>query len=138
MERIVFDTEPLLILFNGEEGAEKVAGYLDRVIDRKLDGYISLVNLTELYYILHRKSEEVAEKEVNDLIGYGVKTVSVDNVWKESARIKSLYSISLADSFAVATAKYLKASLIVGKDKDFLEIEDNKEIRIEKVIKQKL
>ena len=63
---IVLDTQALLILYMGEKGAEHVANLLKQVLDGKIKGYMNVVNLAELYYILSRKSGKMAdEKERN-------------------------------------------------------------------------
>jgi predicted nucleic acid-binding protein len=44
--------------------------------------------------------------------------VDDDSLWREAARIKASYSLSLADAFAVATAMVLKADLVAGLDRE--------------------
>jgi predicted nucleic acid-binding protein len=129
---IVLDTQALLILYMGEEGAENVAGLLKQVLDRKIKGYMNVVNLAELYYILSRKSKKVAEEKERNIRSFGVKIVPVkDNaLWKEAATLKACHSLSLADAFAAATAKNLKSKLVTGTDPEFDRIGD---IQIERV-----
>lgn len=129
---IVLDTQALLILYMGEEGAENVAGLLKQVLDRKIKGYMNVVNLAELYYVLSRKSKKVAEEKERNIRSFGVKIVPVkDNaLWKEAAMLKANHSLSLADAFAAATAKNLKSKLVTGTDPEFDRIGD---IQIERV-----
>lgn len=124
-KKYVFDTQALLIFYLGEEGAEKVADMLQDVLEGKIIAYINIVNLAELYYILARKSEQLAEEKVQNLRGYGLKVVAVVDdafLWKEAARIKANHPVSLADAFAAATAKTKKAILVIGKDSEFDDI----------------
>ena len=72
---VVFDTEPLLVFYMGEEGDTVVEEMLERVVDGDLHAYINIVNLTELYYILHRYSPEAAEEKTRNLRAYGIKVV---------------------------------------------------------------
>jgi PIN domain nuclease of toxin-antitoxin system len=44
--KYVFDTEAILKFYLGEEGAPKVLELLKRVQDKKVEGYISIINLT--------------------------------------------------------------------------------------------
>jgi predicted nucleic acid-binding protein len=83
------------------------------------------VNLTELYYILYRRSPDLAEEKERTLRGYGLVIVPVDDntLWKEAAKMKAKHALSLADAFAVATAKVKKASLLVGQDAEFDDID---------------
>jgi predicted nucleic acid-binding protein len=122
---IVLDTQAVLVLYMGEKGSEKVAGLLGQVVDDKIKGYINVVNLTELYYILARKSRKVADEKEANLRGFGVRIIPAgdDGLWKEAALLKASHSLSLADAFAAATAKVKKARLVTGSDPDFEGIE---------------
>lgn len=129
---IVLDTQALLILYMGEEGSEHVAGLLKQVLDRKIKGYMNVVNLAELYYILGRKSKKVADEKERNVRSFGVKIVPVkDNgLWKEAAMLKANHSLSLADAFAAATAKTLKSKLVTGPDPEFDSIDN---VQVERV-----
>ena len=122
MQGVVFDSQSLLKLYLGETGADEVVRLLREVEQGRLDGWINVVNLAEIYYILHRKSREVAEEKEESLRSYGVKIVPVDSVsplWKRAASLKTEHSMSLADAFAAATALELRAKLVTGADIDF-------------------
>ncbi len=82
---------------------------------------MNVLNLTEVYYILCRLGTEVAEQKLKNLRLYGLKVVPIEDgdLWREAACIKSEHSLSLADAFAVATAKTLKSKLVVGSDQEF-------------------
>lgn len=132
MSSIVLDTQALLILYMDEDGAEHVAGLLKQVLDRKIKGYMNVVNLTELYYILSRKSKKVADEKERNVRSFGVKIVPVkDNaLWKEAAMLKANHSLSLADAFAAATAKTLRSKLVTGADPEFDGIDN---VQVERV-----
>lgn len=132
MSGIVFDTQALLIFYMGEQGAEHVAGLLKQVLDKKIKGYINIVNLAELYYILGRKSKKLAEEKERNIRSFGIKIIPLkDNaLWKEAAILKANSSLSLADAFAAATAKSLKSKLVTGPDPEFDKINN---IKIERV-----
>ncbi len=119
--KYVFDTEAILIFYLGEDGASKVLELLERVQDKKEKGYISIINLTEFYYILYRKSPEIAKQKVENLLSFGLvpSEIKDDDLWREAGKLKALHNIPLADAFAAATANHLKATLVAGKDADF-------------------
>jgi predicted nucleic acid-binding protein len=123
-ERLTFDSEAILAFYLGEAGAEIVRDSLEKVQSGAAEGYINILNLTEIYYILCRVDPALAEEKQRNLRLYGLKIVPVedDGLWREAARIKSKHSLSLADAFAVATAQTLKSQLIVGSDKEFREL----------------
>lgn len=129
---IVLDTQAVLILYMGEKGSEKVAGLLGQVVNGKIKGYMNVVNLAELYYILARKSRKVADEKEANLRGFGVRIVPAgdDGLWKEAALLKASHSLSLADAFAAATAKIKKAKLVTGADPDFEDVEG---IQVERI-----
>jgi predicted nucleic acid-binding protein len=117
----VFDTEVLLAYYLGEPAGKKVENLLRETMRRENTSYLNIVNLMELYYILYRKSPDLADDKEANLRGYGVEIVPVDDdaLWREAARIKAAHAISLADSLAAATAKMKKAKLMIGRDEEF-------------------
>lgn len=123
---VVFDAQALLALYLGEKGAERVEDLLKRVLEGEITGIINAVNLAELYYILARKSSKVAEEKERNLRGYGVKVIPVqdDDLWKNAALLKAKNTLSLADAFALATAKKHRAVLVTGQDPDFKGLKD--------------
>ncbi len=119
--KYVFDTEAILNFYLGEDGAPKVLELLERVQDKKVKGYVSVINLTEFYYILYRKSPDIAKQKVENLLSFGLvpSEIKDDDLWREAGKLKALHNIPLADAFAAATANHLKAVLVAGKDADF-------------------
>jgi len=118
---VVFDTEPLLVFYKGEEGETAVEELLNRVVDGSLKAYINIVNLTELYYILYRYSPDAAEEKTGNLRAFGVKVVPIldDALWRLATTIKSRHPLSLADAYAAATAQATGSKLVVGRDAEF-------------------
>jgi len=120
-DNLTFDSEAILAFFLGEAGSEIVRDNLEKVQNKEIEGYINILNLTEIYYILSRVDPKIAEEKQRNLHLYGLKVVSIhDNgLWREAAKIKCNHALSIADAFAVATAQNLKTKLIVGSDKEF-------------------
>jgi ribonuclease VapC len=127
----VIDTETILAFYLNELGAEKMEDLFRKTLECSEECFLNIVNLTEFYYIIPRKSKRATDEKEKNLRSYGVRIVPVvyDCIWKEAARIKSSHSLSLADAFAAATAKTLKADLVAGFDTEFHGIG----IRIEKI-----
>jgi len=132
---VVFDTEALLAFYLGEVGGEEVMKFLTEVQEGKVQGYLNIVNLSELYYILYRKNPVMAEEKERNLRGFGLEIVPLidDQLWKEAAKMKGKQALSLADAFAAATAKVLKAKLLTSRDEEFRDLE----IPIKRVGKEK-
>ena len=123
-ERYTFDSEPILAFYLGEQAGAVVRDCLEQVKSGEAEGYINIVNLTEIHYILSRVNPELAEEKQRNLRMYGLKIVPVedDGLWREAARVKAKHSLSLADAFAVATAESFKSKLVVGSDEEFKEL----------------
>ena len=120
-ERLTFDSEPLLAFFLGEPGAETVRDYLSKIQNKEAQGFINVINLAEVYYILYRLNPMLADENCRALstLGLTVLPVEDDDLWRNAAKIKAQHPMSLADAFAVATAKTYKAKLVVGSDREF-------------------
>ena len=120
-DHLTFDSEAILAFFLGEAGAELVRDSLEKVQKKEINGYINILSLTEIYYILSRVSLKLAEEKQRNLRLYGLKIVPINDngLWHEAAKIKRDHALSIADAFAVATAQNLKTKLIVGSDEEF-------------------
>ncbi len=123
--KLVFDTEVILKFYLGEKKAEVVKEYLTKVSNGEAEGFMNALNLAEFYYILYRKSAKIAEEKLDNLKHFGIRQVDIkgEALWKEAARIKAGKGMSLPDAFAVATAKELKAKLLIGDDAEFEGLE---------------
>ena len=120
-ERYTFDSEAVLAFYFGEKGGDTVRDLLERVRSGAAEGCINIINLTEIYYILSRLSPELAEEKTSNLRMHGLKVIPVEDnsLWCEAAHVKAKHSLSLADAFAVATAKVYKSRLVIGSDREF-------------------
>jgi len=76
----------------------KVLELLKRVQDKKVKGYISIINLTEFYYILYRKSPDIAKQKVENLLSFGLvpHEIKDNDLWREAGKLKALHNIPLA------------------------------------------
>ena len=121
LERLTFDSEAILAFFLGEIGGNQVIVMLEKIDKGEAEGFINVLNLTEIHYILSRISPKIAEEKQRILRAYGVKVVPIEDngLWREAAQIKCKHSLSLPDAFASATAKGYKTKLVIGNDKDF-------------------
>jgi predicted nucleic acid-binding protein len=119
-ERLVFDTEPLIAHATSEHGKSVVDTYLDAVRDGDVDGFINQVNLTETRYVIGRVSgRKMADRYIGWLFDIGVRSIGVNNLWIDAADYILEYNPALGDSFALATADHVDASLLIGGDSDF-------------------
>ncbi|MDR3283861.1 MAG: type II toxin-antitoxin system VapC family toxin [Treponema sp.] len=115
------------------EGFEAVRDLFNRADAEGITIRMSIVNLIEVYYgcIRKYKSVEAADeimRQVNELPIEVIKTVS-DAVYRETARFKTRYSMSLADAFLCATAKNLAATLVT-KDGEIRPAEQREKLSV--------
>jgi Predicted nucleic acid-binding protein, contains PIN domain len=126
---IVFDAFAILSFLKGEPSSNRVKEYLLKVNSKQAHGYISAVNLCEVYYIVMReKGYEDAEILTTSLRDWGLNVVLADeDMAKMAGQLKSQYPLSLADAFAAATSQKLEACLLTG-DPEFQKLEGKVEI----------
>ncbi|MCL2440593.1 MAG: type II toxin-antitoxin system VapC family toxin [Treponema sp.] len=128
----VLDACALIALFNEEEGADTVEKLMIQAkndIDRL---FMSSIQVMEVYYDrIYVKGIEYANTILESIYTSPIivlHDVSRD-VITEAARFKTSYSMSIADTFAAATAKSLGAPLVT-KDNEMKEAGDAGEFSI--------
>ena len=118
MKKIVFDSYALIALFRQEPGYELVRDLLLKMANDESEGFITAVNVGEIYYMICRKSNtKSAEAAIVAIKQMPVQIIdsSLESCL-EAAAIKAKYALSYADAFAAALTINKKAVLITGDD----------------------
>ena len=128
----VLDACALITLFNEEEGADTVAKLVTNASAGTDRLFINVIQVMEVFYDrIYIKGTEYAEMVLESI--YNSPLTVLHNISREIirdvARFKTTYSMSLADTFAAATAKSLDATLIT-KDSEMKEAEEAGEFSI--------
>ncbi|MDB2262423.1 PIN domain-containing protein [Halorubrum ezzemoulense] len=124
-DRVVFGAEPLIAHADDELGSEVVEEYLDAVAVEDTVGYASYVNFAEIRYTIARKYDrDTADEYLDWLTNLGIKTVDVADTWTDASEYTLKYNPTLGDSFALATAEHVDATLFVGGDDDYDDVSD--------------
>lgn len=124
-DRVVFDAEPLIAHADDEPGSDVVEAYLDAVAVEDTTGYASCVNLSEFRYTIARKYDrDTADEYLNWLEDLGIEVVDVGDAWMGASEYVLQYNPALGDSFALATAEEVEATLLIGGDDDYDEVTD--------------
>ncbi len=124
-DHIVFDAEPLIAHADDEPGSDVVEEYLDAVAVENATGYASCVNLAEIRYTIVRKYDRAtADEYLEWLTDLGIEPVDVGETWMTASEYVLNYNPALGDSFALATAEHVEATLLIGGDDDYDEISD--------------
>lgn len=128
---IVFDTEPLVAHADDEIGSEKVASYLNAVINDVSEGYLHHVNATEVRYVLARKYDrDVADEYLSWLSSIGVAPTGGDKLWGTASDWILDFNPALGDAYALALADRVDGTLLVGADDDYDAIMADKGARV--------
>jgi predicted nucleic acid-binding protein len=122
-DRVIFDAEPLIAHADDELGSDVVEEYLDAVAAGDAFGYACCVNLAEIRYTLARKYDRpTADDYLDWLSDLGIEPVDVGDAWVGASEYVLTYNPALGDSFALAAAETVAATLLVGGDNDYDEI----------------
>jgi predicted nucleic acid-binding protein len=131
--KYVLDACSLIAHFNEEEGAPKVKSIITDAINSNSAIYIHRVNLFEVYYDLLRSGGKDMARDamasVDDFLIHIIDSIT-DELMKEAARFKLSYKISVADAFALATAKLEDATLVTADHHEFDVIDEANELSI--------
>jgi predicted nucleic acid-binding protein len=126
--KVVLDTKPLIKLFAREESWDAVQKILSKIEAEEIEGAISVVTLTEIYYkYFHEERPDLAGTRTEEL-RYAVylKKLEIDEeVAVKAGEFKGKYNVSIADAF-IAAAAYFEGSIIISDDADFKKIPEVK------------
>jgi predicted nucleic acid-binding protein len=128
----MLDACAFIALFNGEQGADVVARLIEEAERGDIKLSMSIIQLLEVYYDrIYVVGEEEAKKRADAIIAGPVSIIDPITypVMYEAGRLKTTYSISLADSIAAAAAKNLSVTLVT-KDSEFEPLEAQGEISV--------
>jgi predicted nucleic acid-binding protein len=116
----VLDACAMIAYLRGEPGADVVAGLLSHP---EHICYAHAINLCEVFYDFVRTSDlRTAKSAIRDLSRVGVHSRRDigRRVWQRVGELKgSIRRVSLADCFAVALAKSLKAPVVTSNHREF-------------------
>jgi predicted nucleic acid-binding protein len=112
-----------LIAFLAKEtgkGHEEVETLFNRAEAMEISIAMSIVNLVEVYYGFIQKLGTVKAADVimNSVMYLPITVIDTISgvVYREAARFKAAYSMSLADAFLCASAKSLSAVIVIKDD----------------------
>ncbi|MBN1165580.1 MAG: type II toxin-antitoxin system VapC family toxin [Methanospirillaceae archaeon] len=119
---ILFDTHALMTLWNNDPGAEIIQNLLKKVDDSMIQGCISVISLTEVYYLTCRVlGNDNARSLTEKILCSSLRIIPVSSEIAIVAGMIKQKEISLADTIIVASAKQVNATVISG-DPHFREL----------------
>jgi len=128
--KVVFDSYAILAYLEGEPEGGQLQRLLREASEGKVECFLSIINLTEVLYIVQRRKGRKAALETLALIeSWPLEIVEATyEICLIASDLKARYRISLADAFAAATAKALNAELMTGDD-EFKPVQGEIKIR---------
>ncbi len=128
--RYVFDTGVLALYFAGDR---RVKQYFVKVFQGKAEGYISELNLAELYYkTIEKLGAQAAETRYMIIRKSKIKILPLnENITRTAAKLKHKYrdKLSLVDCYTLALAKEINATIITT-DPAIKEVKETRTILI--------
>ena len=121
----MLDTSAILALRGDEPGADDVESILRESESGQAEVYASFMTYMEAYYRIWRlEGEESAKRMYAELLSLPIARVGTnDRILLRAGAIKANYGLSVADSWIIASAIEVKASL-VHKDPEFEQVKD--------------
>ena len=128
--QVALDSHALLRLLRDEPGAETVSQLLEKASQRDQAVHMTEVNYAEVQYIIRRKDGDAVWAAIaGELKAAPIEFHPATRPLADlAAGFKARFRLGLADAFAAALAKDMKAELVTG-DPEFKALE--KEIRIQ-------
>ncbi len=124
-KKYFLDTSALLALWNAEKGAEIVERILNQSFQKGFSVLVSFMTYMEAYYRLWRRcNQDVARDFYLRLQTLPITRIDFDeNILLKAAELKATKSLSVADSWIIASAISHQA-ILVHKDPEFEQVKD--------------
>jgi ribonuclease VapC len=123
--RYVLDSFAVLAYLEDEAGADRVNAVLEAARQGLASVWMSIINYGEVVYITEREQGLfAAQRAIAAIDQLPVTVVDADRkLTLSAAKVKAHYSISYADSFAVALGQVRLATVLTG-DPEFRKVEN--------------
>jgi predicted nucleic acid-binding protein len=132
MKHYVFDSYALIAFFRKERSWELIQELLIKMSNNEITGWITTVNIGEIYYMISRKnSAKQADLAIKALLNFPLNIIEADlQLALQAAKLKAAFRLSYADAFAAALTISKKAVLLTG-DQEFLNLKDEKDFEVQ-------
>ena len=130
-KNVIFDSFALIAHFRKEEGSDQISELLSEIAIGEREGFISVINVGEIYYMLHRKAGKVnAEKSLSIIKTLPLTIITADfETTYQASQLKSNFRISFTDAFAASLTIEKKGTLITG-DPEFKSLRKEKNFKV--------
>ena len=129
----ILDACALVAFFNEEPGYEIVENLLKKAMNHQLTLRMNIINILEIYYGVYRDDgKQMAERifqKIQSLPIYINRMISTD-IFKNAAKLKAKFNISVSDSIAIAEANVLESEIVTSDHQKFDILEQENIVRI--------
>jgi len=128
MSKYILDACALITLLNKETGFEKIRDLMTQAESGEVSVCVNIVNLLEVYYDrIKTSSVERADAFLETTYNSCIEVLEHQNkeIIRTAGKLKANYKMSLADSFALATAVCQKAVVVTCDHHEFDIVEQN-------------
>ena len=132
MKHYVFDSYALIAFFRKEKSWELIQELLIRMSNDEITGWITTINVGEIFYMISRKSSaKQADLALDALLNFPLNIIVADlKLALQAAKLKAAFRLSYADAFAAALTISKKAVLLTG-DQEFLNLKAEKDFEVQ-------
>ena len=118
-ESYVLDTSALLTFWNDEDGAETV----EQILRSDTQVYVSFMSCMEGRYRIWKNTGKEESEEFSQYLNLlSLERIDItDQIFEKAIEIKSTNSLSVCDSWIIATA-IVTGSVLVHKDPEFEQV----------------
>lgn len=127
---VLFDTSALIGYFKEEKGGDEIEILLDKVENDEINGYVSVVTLTEIIFIIGLQDLRFAYYIASFIEESNLKIINLNyEKAKKAGNLKLKYpKLSTADAQIIISAIDLNIEKVVTKDRFWRNIEETKVI----------
>lgn len=127
-KRVLFDTYAIMSYAQWEGGRSITERYLDDVENDKIEGFISVISITEIIYKVGLRDLRLAYCLISFIEESNLKIIhSTYDVAKKAGNLKLKYkhvNLSTADSLIIASALNSKVDEILTGDREWKKIKE--------------
>jgi len=131
-EAYILDACALIAFFKKETGHKILHSLFQHAIEEKKQLYMHKLNLLEVFYGFYRDDgKKIAENVLSDSLSLPITYITdlEEPLFHEAGRLKAIYTISFADSIALALASTNKKPLVTSDHHDFDILERKEKIK---------
>ncbi len=117
--KVFVDTTVFVSVLNKEDGYENSALFLEKILQKKIDGFISVTMIAELlslYYKISEKEAIISKTYIESIFAEEKIIPVLKDIAEAAGKIKAAYKTSLGDALIIASALAVKCDHLVALD----------------------